>query len=454
MVWYWALATNAQSPVCVELSHVGISQSELRSMQPINRFALLGDSIHEPLDLASASTADIPRQFAFVRPLNWNTELNRNSYFWVYNRRESSGPIEDHSLVLVQEQLYQGRMIRVYWVDSIGNLDFEQVKGDTLWNLFTPWKLKLGPGLSVLMEPFPVTRFSAFAQMHDASVHSLSGPRVYMGSASAFRYQRLNLRWGTYEVDSSKQVYMAVIDQNFNGQYGDKGIDKVLISMDSSYFDDENAIAWNARTATVSTVWRGRPWELSISGSQVCVKVEEDGDHPLIQGKKLPRVRYQLVDAGLYSPQKMGLHRNWRVYRKQQLWVYAWQPDMGLNTSDSVILANFAKKQFSAWRDLTIGYRHEHDGEDPPLREIRKWFRDPQSILNIRIMMLAQGGNTRYVQTLNRRFGFSFDQLVMDNRAARKMKWQSLPQVLKIDACGRIVDADANLQVLTGLLTR
>jgi hypothetical protein len=65
--------------------------------------------------------------------------------------------------------------------------------------------------------------------------------------------------------------------------------------------------------------------------------------------------------------------------------------------------------------------------------------------------MFAQGGNTRYVQTLNRRFGFTFDQLVMDNRAARKMQWQSLPQVLKIDACGRIVDADANLQVLKGL---
>lgn len=420
-------------------------------MQPINRFVLAGDSIHEPLDLASASPSDIPRQFAFKRPENWNLASSRNSYFWVYARRGNQGPIEDHTLVLVQEQLYQGRMIRVYWVDPTGKLDFSHAESDTLWNLFAGWKLSLAPGLSLLMEPFPVGRFSAFAQMHDASVHSLCGPRVYMGAASAFRYQRLNLRWGTFSVDSSKQVYVAVIDQNFNGQYGDRGVDKVLISIDSSYFDDENAFAWESRSGAVHTVWRGRPWELSLSGSQVCVTEQNDGDHPLIKGNRIPRVKYQLVDAGLYSPQKLGIHRSWRVYKKQQVWVYVWQPDMGLNATDSLALARFSQKQFRAWQDLSIEYKQEHDGEEPSLREIRKWVRDPQSILNIRIMMVAQGGNARYVQTLNRRFGFAFDQIVMDNRAARKMQWQSLPQVLEIDACGRIVDADANLQVLMGL---
>ena len=420
-------------------------------MQPINRFALIGDSIYEPLDLASASPNDVPRQFAFRRPDDWNQVSSRNSYFWVYARRGNEGPIDDHTLVLVQEQWHQGRMVRVYWVDPNGTLDFSHAKGDTLWNLFDPWKLSLAPELTLLMEPFPVGRFSAFAQMHDASVHSLCGPRVYMGCAAAFRYQRLNLRWGSYSVDSSKQVNVAVIDQNFNGQYGDVGIDKVLISNDSSYFDDENSLAWESRTGTVHTVWRGRPWELSLSGSQVCITEQNDGKHPLIKGKRIPRVKYQLVDAGLYSPQKLGMHRSWRVYKKQHVWVFVWQPDMGLSASDSLALALFSQRQFRAWQDLSISYKQEHDGEDPTMREIRKWVREPQSILNVRVMMVAQGGNARYVQTLNRRFGFAFDQVVMDNRAARKMQWQSLPQVLKIDDCGRIVDADANLQVLMGL---
>lgn len=447
----WVIRGQAQTPNCIELNRRGVAQSELRSMQPINRFALIGDSIHEPLDLASANANDIPLNLAFVRPSNWNPSTTRNSYFWVYARRGNASPIPDHTLVLVQEQLFKGQFIRVYWVDPDGNLDFTSAVSDTLWDLQLPWELRVSPDLALLLEPFPVGRFPTFAQMHDASVHSLCGPRIYMGASSAFRYQRLNLRWGVYDYDSSKQVYVAVMDQNFNGYFGDVGVDKVMLSIDSSYFNDENSTTWEARSNTVQMVWRGRPWEMSLSGNDLCILEREGGDHPLIKGNRMPRIRYQLVSGGLYSPQKLGLHRSWRRYRKQPLLLYVWQADMGLPSSDSAVLSLFSQRQQKAWSDLMRNYKQENQGEEPPVRVLRSWLKDTGSILNMRLIMMAQGGNSRYISTLNRRFGFALDQVVLDNKAAKKMQCQSLPQILNVDACGRIVDADANLQILLGL---
>lgn len=449
LTYWWVPIVGAQGPVCIDVTHQGSAQSEWRSMQPINRFALTCDSVYEPLDLASASPNQAAQVFSFIRPNNWNESASiRSSYFWVYARTGNSGPIQDHCLVLVQEQLIKGQWVRVYWVDPTGDLDFRNCQGDTLWDLMRPWILTVSPGISLQMEPFPVARFSSFAHMHDESMRSLCGPRIYMGASSAFRYQRLNLRWGEYPYDSAKQVYIAVQDQNFNGKYGDVGVDKVLISLDSSYFNDEEAIPWEPRTGAVHAVWRGRPWEIQLRGNQLCIQTLEEGNHPLIKGQRLPRIRYELVAGGLFSPQKLGVHRSWRPYRKQPLILYVWQPDMGLPSSDSLALSRFSNAQQQAWQELMSRYKQEHEGEEPSIRVLRSWLKDPESIVHIRLLMLAQGGNARYISTLNRRFDFAFDQIVLENRAARKMQWQSLPQNLELDKCGRIVDADANLQVL------
>jgi hypothetical protein len=415
-------------------------------MQPINRFILLGDTVHEPLDLASAIPGQAVRTYRIGLPKTWDSLAMRHSYAWVYALQNEKSPVPDHSLVLFEEKLIRGQWMRKTWVDRNGDLVFDAFEmADTSWQINSDWMLELGPNLSLMMQPFPVQQFFAFAQMHDQSVKALVGPRHYMGAAFAFRYQRQNLRYGYHSLDSNRGIWVAAVDQNFNGKYNDPGVDRIILSMDSVRFYDEFSQNWPEKASNMNCVWRGQAFSLQWQGEQLMASRIINGEHPLLNGNRLPRIRFHVADTGLGSWMSLGKHRSWRAYRGFQIIMWAWHPDMGFSTTDSQFLADLSVQQRAQFQALYHDYKLEHSGDEPSRRIQKRWFLDTQSLLNVRMVMMAQGGDERSIKTLNRRYSWRLDQLVLDNRAARTMQWQSLPQLLWVDRCGRIVDADFNL---------
>ncbi|MFZ9756127.1 MAG: hypothetical protein ACO3DK_08850, partial [Bacteroidia bacterium] len=145
LFFFTAYGLAGQGVEAISLNGRGASESEKRSMQPINRFILMGDTVHEPLDLASAIPGQAVRTYRIGLPKTWDSLAMRHSYAWVYALQNEKSPVPDHSLVLFEEKLIRGQWMRKTWVDKNGDLVFDAFeKADTSWQINSDWMLQLG----------------------------------------------------------------------------------------------------------------------------------------------------------------------------------------------------------------------------------------------------------------------------------------------------------------------
>lgn len=377
------------------LNRVGMDAASRGSMGLIPLFSVRENWIHENLDLAGADYQRMPDSVKIIPPVH----LGNLSYGYFFQQHESSVWEPNRLLFVVENGTHWSRSaVSRIWVDRNHNLDFTDDKPDTLYKgqmRQTLWFSAHSEHASgVNIQVFPTNRFYKFSQMNDMSVREMAGPRVFLGTESSLKVERINIRYAPF-LFRRDTLAIGILDVNSNGVFGDKGIDQWVIS------DVYNPAISTQYTVPVQSssefAWMGYAYRLTQDSARAgsnylsLTPVLKPSKHhkSLLNDSKIPAFKFCVA-------QKNGQRKHARkLGNKTSVWVI-WSAENANYNADSTSLHDLSRQYASTANWLFLNF----------------------------------GGSGKYVSYYNRRYDLSVLHGFCNSRIADKLKLQSLPQYL------------------------
>lgn len=378
----------------VPLNRVGMDAASKSSMGLIPLFSVRGNWIHENLDLAGADYQRMPDSVKIIPPVHQGAL----SYGYFFQQHEASKWEPNRLLFVVENGARWNRSaVSRIWVDRNHNLDFTDDKPDTLYKgqmRQTLWFSAHSEHASgVNIQVFPTNRFYKFSQMNDMSVREMAGPRVFLGTESSLKVERINIRYAPF-LFRRDTIVVGILDVNSNGFFGDKGIDQWVIS--DAY---EPAISTQYTVPMLENsefAWMGYAYQLTrdtaFQGNNLSLTpvIKPSKNHKsLLNGAKIPAFKFCVA-------QKNGKRIRSRKLGNKTNVMVIWSAENANYISDSARL-----HALSRGRDSMVIW-----------------------------VFLNFGGSGKYVSYYNRRYDIDVLHGFCNSSIAEKLKLQSLPQYL------------------------
>lgn len=386
----------------VELNNRAGDADYTKMMMVTNVFALLKDSVANPLDLASATPGD-PTYWKKVVPPLMKPGMRRG-FAWIFGGTHADDFAPHHTLILIENPGWTAYQTLI-WTDRNHNYDLtDDGPPDTmLSNRPAVISLDERPrGFKVSLEHFPDAKFPQFVSMNDKAMGRLQGNRLFMGTSSSFRERRMNVLAGSW-ANGSDSFAVAVKDVNCNGIYNDEGIDQVMITDPGLRFENlqaviiDNGIAyleWDNAAFTVSEIHSdGRSLKLKRDTNAVL-------KYSLNAGSRLPRFRYCMAS-------KPAKRRGIRRLKGKYTYIYIWHDQSPVHIADSAALHALGRLKRPDFQVLSLNY----------------------------------GASGRYIYRYNTRFDTELLQGFSSNELNRKLKVRKIPTGILVDRKQRIVAA-------------
>lgn len=373
-----------------------------KMMMVTNVFALLKDSVANPLDLASAAPGD---------PTFWKKVISpemkpsmRRGFAWIFGGTHSDDFAPNHTLILIENPGWTAYQTLI-WTDRNHNYNLtDDGPPDTMRGQM-PVVISLDDkprGFKVSLEHFPDAKFPHFVNLNDKAMTRLQGNRMFMGTASSFRERRLNVLAGNW-ANGSDSFAVALKDVNCNGTYNDDGIDQVMITDPGLRFENLQAVIiknefayleWDHAAFTVS--------EINSDGTSLKLKRDPNAilKYSLNAGSRLPRFRY-------CTASKPAKRRSVRRLKGKFTYIYIWHDQSPVHIADSAALHALGRLKRPDFQVLSLNY----------------------------------GASGRYIYRYNKRFDTEMLQGFSSNELNRKLKVRKIPTGILVDRRQRILAA-------------
>jgi hypothetical protein len=243
--------------------------------------------------------------------------------------------------------------------------------------------------------------------------------RKFIGVGNSFRQRRMTVIYGL-KVFQDDTLYWALKDVNVNGNYGDVGVDMIMVSNDRGVFNTANA--WKLLKGKTVLDWLGQGWQAQVAKKLPGLVQAEWGlivepinskqvknARSLLIGNKIPKFRFCVIE-GAYKAGKLKenpVHRrSIRKFKGKYTVVIIWNADDSLFHKDSAIYHEISRKSSDS----------------------------------MQILMLNHGGSGRYVYGYNKRFETKMIHGFCSPQVTEILKLQTMPQVFLLDPKQRLID--------------
>ena len=395
------------------LSKVGMDAASRSGMGLIPLFVVQGNWIHENLDLAGADYLRMPDSVKIIPPVHQGA-LSYGYFFQQHNASEW----EPSRLLFVIENgaRWNRAAVSRVWVDRNHNLDFSDDKPDTLFKgqmrqtLWFSANNEKASGVNI--QVFPTHKFYKFSQMNDLSIREMSGPRVFLGTESSFKVERINIRYAPF-LFRRDTLAIGILDANSNGVFGDKGIDKWVVS--DEYYPAISTQYTLPMVDNSEFAWMGYAYRLTLdtagwvanSLSLTPVLKPKKNHKSLLNGSKMPAFKFCVA-------QKNGKRKRARNLEAKTSVFVIWSADNAGYIADSAQLHALSRAHASE----------------------ANW------------VFLNFGGSGKYVSYYNRRYDVAVLHGFCNSSIADKLKLQSLPQYLVWNERKRLLFNTSNVDDL------
>jgi hypothetical protein len=249
--------------------------------------------------------------------------------------------------------------------------------------------------------------------MNDLSIREMSGPRVFLGTESSFKVERINIRYAPF-LFRRDTLAIGILDANSNGVFGDKGIDKWVVS--DQYYPAISTQYMVPMVDNSEFAWMGYAYGLTLdtagwvanSLSLTPVLKPKKNHKSLLNGAKMPAFKFCVA-------QKNGKRKRARNLEAKTSVCVIWSADNAGYIADSAQLHALSRAHASE----------------------ANW------------VFLNFGGSGKYVSYYNRRYDVAVLHGFCNSSIADKLKLQSLPQYLVWNERKRLLFNTSNVDDLS-----
>lgn len=248
----------------------------------------------------------------------------------------------------------------------------------------------------------------SYQKLYGEAVDLVKADRKFIGVGNSFRQRRMTVIYGL-KVFQDDTLYWALKDVNVNGNYGDVGVDMIMVSNDRGVFNTANA--WKLLKGKTVLDWLGQGWQAQVAKKLPGLVQAEWGlivepinskqvknARSLLIGNKIPKFRFCVIE-GAYKAGKLKenpVHRrSIRKFKGKYTVVIVWNADDSLFHKDSAIYHEISRKSSDS----------------------------------MQILMLNHGGSGRYVYGYNKRFETKMIHGFCSPQVTEILKLQTMPQV-------------------------
>lgn len=380
----------------------------------VNFYELYGDTIANPIDVASSKPMDAFTLKKINKPtVPAGVAASKWCYGYLYNLNSVSEFNPKYTLVL-----YINPVLTAYpgyiWVDKNNNLDLtddgepHKITNDSSVLV----KLDNRPnGYQVALErlpnPFAGPKSDFFYTLYRSNDNFLDTFRKtcryrhFIPTMYGLRERRLNLVGGNWS-NGRDSFMIGIKDNNYNGLYNDKERDAILIGNPNSSLDNLQAVKLDDK-GKAYIEWNNCAYTINnIDPEGFFIELNRDSTaklrNSLNVGAKLPRFKYT-VSA------KKESRKSIRRQRGHMTYIYIWRPGLPQFESDSADLRKLASIQ------------------------------DKEFV----VLGLNNGSSSRYVLSYNKLWGNTMKHGFSSNKINKKLKVKKIPTGILVDKRQRII---------------
>lgn len=437
-----SIARTNGSANYVECSTRGLDNEMMHLLDVMPLFELTQPIVTQPIDMSAdypgmsltQYPVRLPRQLyaSDTNAAGDPVKLKSNLVYGFAQHVHGVGLLPNHTLLVVERpQAMKYRKSRI-WVDVNHNLDLT----DDPIQYYTPSSVAFSAsvvpesgsvvkldnqdwGVSLQLGFFLGGELRSYQKLYGEAVDLVKADRKFIGVGNSFRQRRMTVIYGL-KVFQDDTLYWALKDVNVNGNYGDVGVDMIMVSNDRGVFNTANA--WKLLKGKTVLDWLGQGWQAQVAKKLPGLVQAEWGlivepinskqvknARSLLIGNKIPKFRFCVIE-GAYKAGKLKenpVHRrSIRKFKGKYTVVIVWNADDSLFHKDSAIYHEISRKL-------------------------------PDSM---QILMLNHGGSGRYVYGYNKRFETKMIHGFCSPQVTEILKLQTMPQVFLLDPKQRLID--------------